>query len=57
MFLGIAENTDPRIYHFVAGINNTNIAKKITKQVQYAHRTLQDAFKKALTLEAGLHLA
>ena len=32
MFLGIAENTDPmRIYHFVAGINNANIADKIAK--------------------------
>ena len=45
------------IYHFVAGISNTNIADKIAKQVRYAHRTLQDAFKRALTLEAGLQLA
>ena len=45
------------IYHFVTRINNTSIADKIAKQVQYALRTLQDSFKRALTLEAGLQLA
>ena len=46
-----------RIYHFVTSINNTSIADKIAKQVWYAPRTLQDALERALTLEAGLHLA
>ena len=41
----------------MTSINNTNIADKIAKQVQYAPRTLQDAFKRALILEAGLQLA
>ena len=52
------ENTDTtRIYHFVVSINNSTIADKIAKQVWYAPRTLQDAFKWTLTLEAGLQLA
>ena len=46
-----------RIYHFIVSINNTSIAEKIAKQVQYTLRTLQDAFERALTLEAGLQLA
>ena len=46
-----------RIYYYVVSINNTSIADKIAKQVQYALRTEQDAFKRALTLEAGLQLA
>ena len=46
-----------RINHFVASINNTNIADKIAKQVWYAPRTLQDAFKRALAFQAGLQLA
>ena len=46
-----------RIYHFVTSINNTNIADKIAKQVWYTPKTLQDALKRALNLEAGLHLA
>ena len=51
-------NTDPtRIYHFVTNIKNTSIADKIAKQVWYVPRTLQDAFERALTLEAGLQLA
>ena len=41
-----------RIYHFVASIKYTSIPDKIAKQVQYAPRTLQDAFEMALTLEA-----
>ena len=54
----VLENTDPmRIYHFVTSINNDSIADKIAKQVWYAQRTLQDAFERALTLEAGLQLA
>ena len=54
----VQENTDSTgIYHFVTSINNTSIADKIAKQVRYAPRTLQDAFKRALTLEAGLQLA
>ena len=43
--------------YFVASINNTNIADKIAKQAGYTLKTLQDAFKRALTLEAGLQLA
>ena len=46
-----------RINHFVGSINNTNIADKTAKQVWYAPKTLQDAFKRALSLEAGLKLA
>ena len=37
--------------------DNTNIADKIAKQVQYAPRSLQDAFERALTLEDGLQPA
>ena len=52
------DNTDPtRIYHFVSSINNTSIADRIAKQVWYAPRTLQDAFERALILEARLQLA
>ena len=52
------ENADPmRIYYFVTSINNTSIADKIAKQVWYGHRTLQDAFERALTVGAGLQLA
>ena len=32
-----------RTYHFVASINNTNVADKIAKQVWYTLTTLQDA--------------
>ena len=46
-----------RIYHFVASINTSSIADKIAKQVQYALRTLKDAFKRVLALEAGQQLA
>ena len=46
-----------RIYHFVTSINNTSTGDKIAKQVWYALRTLQDAFERVLTLEAGLQLA
>ena len=46
-----------KVYHFVASINNTTIADKIAKQVQYAPRTLQEDFKGAITLEASLQLA
>ena len=54
----VQENTDPmRIYHFVTSINKTSRADKIAKQVWYILRTLQEAFHRALTLEAGLHLA
>ena len=42
---------------FCQYINNTSIAEKIAKQGQYAPQTLQDAFERALTLEAGLKLA
>ena len=42
------------IYYFVTSVNNTSIADRIAKQVQYAPGTLQDAFERALTLEAGL---
>ena len=45
-----------RIYHFVANINNTSLANKIAKQVQYALRTLQDEFERALALEVVLQL-
>ena len=52
------ENTDPtRMYHFVACINNTSIADKIAKPVQYTPRTLHDSFERALALEGGLQLA
>ena len=37
-------------------MNNTSIADKIAKQVWYTPRTLQAAFKRAFTLEAGLQL-
>ena len=51
------ENTDPkRIYTFVTSIN-TGIADKIAKHVQYTPGILQDTFKRALALEAGLQLA
>ena len=51
------ENKDPkRICHFVTSINNTNKADKIAKQVWYAPRSLQDAFERALNLEAFLQL-
>ena len=57
MVLTVHENTDPvRIYHFVVSINNTTIADKIMKQVRDAPRILQDALKKALTLEASIQL-
>ena len=46
-----------RIYHFGTSINNTSIADKIAKKIWYVPRTLQDAFKRVLTLEAGLQLA
>ena len=52
------ESTNPIIINdFVASISNTTIADKITKQMWYAPRTLQDVFKKALMLEDGLQLA
>ena len=51
-------NADPtRVYHFVTNIKNTSIADKIAKLMQYAPRTLQNAFERGLTLEAGLQLA
>ena len=37
-------------------MSKTSIADKIAKQVWYAPRTLQDAFERALVLEAGLQL-
>ena len=49
---------DPvRIYHCIASISNTAITDTIANQVQDAPRILQDVFKKALKLEAGLELA
>ena len=51
-------NTDPtKLYHFITSINNMSIADKIAKKVRDAPRKLQNVFMKALTLEAGLHLA
>ena len=51
-------NTDPiRISHFIASISNIPLADKIAKQVQHDLTMQQDAFKKALTLEAALQLA
>ena len=49
---------DPtRNYHLVTSMNNTMIPDKVAKQVWEAPRTLQDAFKRALSLEAGIYLA
>ena len=40
----------------VSSINNTMIADKIDKEMRDAPRILQETFKKAVTLEAGLQL-
>ena len=58
MQLPINLHTDTmRIYHSVTSKNNMSTAHKIAEQVRYALRTLEDAFERALTREAGLHLA
>ena len=55
MDMTTCENTDPiGIYHFIAIINNNTIVDKIAKHVRNTPQMLQDAFEKALILEAGL---